>query len=171
MQVLSQRSTFCLSILILFLTWPVEKVHSSGICIYVSKHRLNWFEALFACQKKGMCLADIDTTLTLLSLTDKFHGDDRTDVWFGLTAFERTNYRYISSNKHVEFTPQNSQLVNNGSCAFLKPEDPTYTFASAVCYDKKRFACTKTEMCNGAHMRKRKNFCAIPHSAKEIMAY
>ncbi|KAH8321885.1 hypothetical protein KR067_007857, partial [Drosophila pandora] len=130
----------------------------------------NWFDALFTCQKKGMCLADIDTSVTVLGLTSHLHGDDRTDIWFGLTAFERNNYRYISNNKLVDYTPKDSVLVNNGSCAFLKPVDPLFTFASGDCTARKRFACTQTDMCNGARMRKPKASCIVPDYAKEILS-
>lgn len=133
--------------------------------------KLNWFEALFDCQKKGMCLADIDTGVTLLALTAEFDRDDRQEIWFGLTAFERNNFRYISNNKPLEYIAENSVLINNGSCAFLKPEDPMYTFASDDCSARKHFACAQSDMCNGAHMKKQKQSCAVPDYANEIMAF
>ncbi|XP_016928001.2 uncharacterized protein [Drosophila suzukii] len=162
------RILYCLPILLLPL--HVEEVNAKGMCLYLSEAIATWFDALIACQKQFMCLADLDTEVTLIQMEAKVPHNDH-GYWFGLNAHEKTGYRYASNNRSIEYSPVSSNLLNDGGCAYVKHDDGFYKFLSASCDAKKRFICNMAEECDGVSMRPKKPLCVISHEDKEIVAY
>ncbi|XP_017044924.1 uncharacterized protein LOC108090656 [Drosophila ficusphila] len=161
------RFVCCLPILLLHL--HVKEVNAKGICLYLSEKRASWFEALAVCQSYRMCLADLSTEVTLIQMEEKWNPDDH-EYWFGLNSHEKFTYRYVSNNKSIEYAPRNSKLASEGQCAFVKHERGFYKFASADCFDHKRFICSRTEMCDGENLRHGVSHCSISEEEKQVVA-
>ncbi|XP_016967757.1 P-selectin [Drosophila biarmipes] len=165
---LASRILYCLPILLIPL--HIEEANAKGICLYFSDQLATWFDALITCQKHYMCLADLDTEVTLIQMESKLPRDDHS-YWFGLNAHEKNSYRYVSSNKSADYSPVSSNLVNDGGCAFVKHDDGFYKFLSADCHTRKRFICSRAEECDGVSISPRKSQCVISPEDKEIVAY
>ncbi|XP_017012576.1 uncharacterized protein [Drosophila takahashii] len=162
------RILYCLPIFLL--NFHIDQANAKGICLYLSDKMATWFDALIVCQKHHMCLADLNTEVTLIQMQAKLKHDDH-GYWFGLNAHEKTSFRYVSNNKTIEFSPTGSNLVNHGGCAFVKHDDGFYKFQSADCHAQKRYICTRTEECDGVSMKPGKAQCVINEEEKEIVAY
>ncbi|XP_017120049.1 uncharacterized protein LOC108141293 [Drosophila elegans] len=157
-----------LSILVLY--FHIGQVNSKGICLYFSLKIASWFDALIECQKHHMCLADLNTEVTLVQMETKFNHEDH-EYWFGLNSHEKKNYRYVSNNKSIEYSPIHSKLVNDGLCAFVKHEYGFYKFESADCNIHKRFICTRADECDGLQLKPVKSKCFISEKQKQVVAY
>ncbi|XP_016973899.1 lithostathine-1-alpha [Drosophila rhopaloa] len=152
------------------LYFQIGEVNTKGICLYFSEKKASWFDALIECQKHHMCLADLNTEVTLGQMETKFNHEE-IEYWFGLNSHEKSNYRYASNNKSIEYSPKHSKLVNDGRCAFVKHENGFYKFESADCNAHKRFICTKTDECDGVSMKPGKSKCVITEEEKSVVAY
>ncbi|XP_017066695.1 uncharacterized protein LOC108104879 [Drosophila eugracilis] len=159
---------YCLPILLLHL--QIREVNPKGICLYFSEKMASWFDALIVCQKNHMCLADLNTEVTLVQMATKTDHKEH-EYWFGLNAYDKSNYRYVSNNKSIEFSPINSKLVNDGRCAYIKHVKGFYIFEGANCRHRKRFICTRTDECDGVSMKPVKSQCVITEEEKKIVAY
>ncbi|EDV58210.1 uncharacterized protein LOC6542828 [Drosophila erecta] len=162
------RILCCLPILLLLLR--TDEANGKGICLYVSEKTATWFHALAICKKLHMCLANLDTEITLIQMKSKI-GPDEHEYWFGLNAYEKPNFRYVSNNKSIEYAPHNSKLVNNEGCVFVKEQYDFFKFESANCDDRRRFICTKTEECDGVTFKHEQSKCVITEEQRDIVAY
>ncbi|XP_043661238.1 uncharacterized protein LOC122625268 [Drosophila teissieri] len=162
------RILSCLPILLLLLR--TDEANARGICLYFSEKAATWFGALAICKKLNMCLANLDTEVTLVQLNHKMEHEEL-EYWFGLNAHEKPNYRYVSNNKSIEYSPHNSKLVNNEGCAYVKHQQEFFKFESASCREHKRFICSKTDECDGVSMKHGDSKCVITEEQHEIVAY
>ncbi|KAH8297361.1 hypothetical protein KR044_010752, partial [Drosophila immigrans] len=107
-----------------------------------------WFDALYACQKKKLCLADFDTKGAFDEMTQKFNISD--EYWVGLNGYEKDQFRYISSNEGIKYMPPKTEIDLANPCAFLKPiYNNQLTFGTGNCLHRRRYVCSSADICNG----------------------
>ncbi|XP_033154330.1 uncharacterized protein LOC117137139 [Drosophila mauritiana] len=163
------RILYCPPILMLLLL-RADEANGKGICLYFSEKTASWFSALSICKTLHMCLADLNTEVTLIQMKSKINVDDY-EYWFGLNAHDKPTYRYVSNNKSIEYSPHNSKLVNNEGCVYVKHQNDFFKFESAKCREHRRFICTKTDECDGVSTKPGNSNCVITAEERDIVAY
>ncbi|XP_017839953.1 uncharacterized protein LOC108597755 [Drosophila busckii] len=138
-----------LLISIIYLNYMREAT-AAGSCHYFSEKKMDYFDALFTCQKKKLCLADFNTQVLMNEIGSKLPAYKREDYWFGLNAYEKPTFKYVSNLENMVFMAEGATLDYSKPCAYLTPRANTaYTFNSAPCFLYKHFVCSEAEMCNG----------------------
>ncbi|KAH8384682.1 hypothetical protein KR093_004799, partial [Drosophila rubida] len=107
----------------------------------------DWFDALFACQKIKLCLADFDTKEAFEDAKTKMQITD--EYWVGLNSYEKNTFHYVSTNKGVDYIPPKTELNLAKPCGYLKPAFNDLTFGTDKCLRRRRYVCSSAESCNG----------------------
>ncbi|XP_034650763.1 uncharacterized protein LOC117890173 [Drosophila subobscura] len=142
-----KRLIFGLCIFVGIWSCQIVEVNSSG-CHYFSKDQLDWFDALYFCQRLKMCLADMSTRVSFEELENK--QTERAEFWIGLNVYEKLDFSYVSNNKIKQYVPPQSELSLDKACAYIKPlASGSYAIGTSSCGRVKRFVCTPTIRCNG----------------------
>ncbi|XP_062128414.1 uncharacterized protein LOC133840541 [Drosophila sulfurigaster albostrigata] len=135
----------CLYIIVLIY---VREGDTGGACHYFSENKLDWFDALFACQKKKLCLANFDTKEAFDDLPRKLNITE--EYWIGLNGYEKNVLRYVSNNEGVKYMPPEATINVEQPCIFLKPIfQGKLTFESDYCLRRRRYVCSSAVICNG----------------------
>ncbi|XP_030387756.1 lectin BRA-3-like [Scaptodrosophila lebanonensis] len=141
--------------LISFFIINIDEAESVGSCHYFSEYKVDWFDALFACQLMKLCLADLRTKTAFDMVEQELLPDEdkNADYWIGLNGYEKHKYTYVSDNSALEYMPPNTKLTLNKPCGYIKKngksETGSYTLATDNCGMKKQFICSDSEWCNG----------------------
>ncbi|XP_030554685.1 uncharacterized protein LOC115758264 [Drosophila novamexicana] len=135
--------------LLLYLSHMCEG-QTAGSCHYFSETKMDWFEALFTCQRKQMCLANIKTQRSFEEFEIKLKASYRDEYWFGLNGYEKYAFKYVSDGAPLGYMPPAAMIHLDKPCAFVKPLDKThFTFETGNCGRPRRFICTAEPRCNG----------------------
>ncbi|KRF98359.1 uncharacterized protein Dwil_GK27716 [Drosophila willistoni] len=130
----------------------ILKIYQSecrGMCHYFSENEADYFDALFECQKRKLCLANFDN-IESFKLLHKYVRRSRVDYWFGLNGYEKETFRYVSTNKAVAYLPEQTILNKRRPCGYLKPIGVhAYSVETEMCHYRKKFVCSEAIKCNG----------------------
>lgn len=118
--------------------------------------QLDWFDALFACQKKNLCLANLDSQMVIDQIVEKLPEKHRDEYWFGLNRYEKVDFRYVSNNEPMTNVLPNMIFFRDNAdtpCAFIKPNgEKDFTIVTGKCEHRRRFICSASVKCNGLEM-------------------
>ncbi|KAH8418596.1 hypothetical protein KR222_003411 [Zaprionus bogoriensis] len=111
---------------------------------------MDWFDALYTCQKMKMCLASLDTKRAFDDLTIKFPKHDHEEYWFGLNAYEKTHFKYISTTTPMAYVPPGSKIEYEKPCAYIRAlHSREFIIQTGKCGHLRRFICAEAIKCNG----------------------
>ncbi|KAM8712636.1 hypothetical protein ACLKA7_013038 [Drosophila subpalustris] len=140
--------------LIFFLIY-IREGDTGGSCHYFSEKKLDWFDALSACQKKKLCLANLDSQQVFDQIVEKLPEKYRDEYWFGLNGYEKYSFQYVSNGAPMLYTPPESGIFPDKPCAFIKPiGEKDFKIFTGNCERRRRFICSAADKCNGLEMDK-----------------
>ncbi|XP_034475683.1 uncharacterized protein LOC117782761 [Drosophila innubila] len=138
-----------LSVFIFFLIY-IRNGDTVGSCHYFSDHKLDWFDALFSCQKKKLCLANLDSKIVFDQIVAKLPEKYRDEFWFGLNGYEKYTFKYVSNDAPMLYTPPESEINLEKPCGFIKPiGEKDFTIETGNCRRRRKYICSSAVKCNG----------------------
>lgn len=110
---------------------------------------MDWFEALYTCQRMKMCLADMRSELAFDEVSRKFPKHDEHDYWIGLNAYEKETFKYVSNGDPIDYVPEDSVIDYKHACAYIRSIGNRFIIETGKCGHVRRFVCSEAVKCNG----------------------
>lgn len=110
---------------------------------------MDWFEALFTCQRMKMCLADMRSELSFEEMAKKFPKYTEHEYWIGLNAYEKEDFKYVSNGDLMAYVPQDSVIDYKLACAYIRSIGDRFVIETGKCGHVRRFVCAEAVTCNG----------------------